>query len=236
MALKIIDTGKRSAQENMDIDAGLLKDLGDEPILHIYEWDGPSATHGHFIKPADYLDLTAAQNNTLQLGRRPTGGGIIFHVSDWAFSILIPSSHPKFSLNTLDNYHLINTCVQDAVKVFLGSDANLLPSEPIPLDESCRNFCMAKPTKYDVMLGSQKIAGSAQRRVRGGFLHQGSICVAHPPKVLLEDVLLPGTQVLTAMEQNTFSLLGGEASRSALAEARNQVKNLLTHQFETQLA
>ena len=236
MGLKILDTGKRSAQENMDIDAALLKDLENHPILHIYEWDGPSATHGHFIKPSDYLDLAASEKNSLQLGRRPTGGGIIFHVTDWAFSILIPSSHPKFSLNTLDNYHLINTCVQEAVKTFLGSAASLLPTEPIPLDESCRNFCMAKPTKYDVMLGPQKIAGSAQRRVRQGFLHQGSICVAHPPKALLQDVLLPGTQVLTAMEQNTFSLLGTEANTAALSDARAQIKNLLIDEFQKHLA
>lgn len=235
MTLKILDTGKRSAQENMDIDAALLKDLGAEPILHIYEWDGPSATHGHFIKPSDYLCLHKAEENTLQLGRRPTGGGIIFHVSDWAFSILVPSTHPQFSLNTLDNYHLINTAVQAAVKQFIDHDPNLLPEEPIPLDESCRSFCMAKPTKYDVMLGSQKIAGAAQRRMRQGFLHQGSICVAHPPKALLEAVLLPGTQVLSAMEQNTYSLLGKEAGLYELVEARACIRDLLIEQFKARL-
>ena len=35
--------------------------------------------------------------------------------------------------------------------------------------------CFANPVRDDVMLLGRKIAGAAQRRTRGGFLHQGSI-------------------------------------------------------------
>ena len=228
MVLKIIETKPAPAQVIMDLDGVLLANLEKTPLLHLYEWAGPSATYGHFVKPADFLNLEQAKKRGLALGRRPTGGGIIFHVSDWAFSVLVPSSHPQFSLNTLDNYKLINNAVLLAVKEFLGQDPNLLPSEPIPMDESCRSFCMAKPTKYDVMLGPQKIAGAAQRRVRQGFLHQGSISIAHPCSSFLKDVLLPNTQVLAAMEQNTFSLLGRQAQEQELATLRMQMQILLT--------
>jgi lipoate-protein ligase A len=35
--------------------------------------------------------------------------------------------------------------------------------------------CFAGPVRYDVMSGSRKIAGGAQRRTKRGLLHQGSI-------------------------------------------------------------
>lgn len=238
--LKILDTGRAPAQANMDIDAALLRDLDDVPILHLYDWEGPSATHGHFIRPADYLDLDQVQKQKLNLGKRPTGGGIIFHVSDWAFSVLVPSKSSQYSLNTLDNYALVNRAVQDAVRSLIQTDLlpELLPHEPVPLDASCAQFCMAKPTKYDVMLGNQKIAGAAQRRMRQGFLHQGSICLALPSPELLEAVLLPGTQVLSAMQQNTFSLLGREANASELCDLRHQMRlsfvTALEKTFETE--
>ena len=183
-----------------------------------------------------------AEKHNLNLGKRPTGGGIIFHVCDWAFSVLVPSQSTHYSLNTLDNYALINRAVQEAVRSLLQTDLlpELLPHEPTPLDASCSQFCMAKPTKYDVMLGGQKIAGAAQRRMRQGFLHQGSICLALPPIDLLAAVLLPDTQVLAAMQQNTFSLLGREATASELSDLRHQMRLSLTaalqKTFETQPA
>jgi lipoate-protein ligase A len=35
--------------------------------------------------------------------------------------------------------------------------------------------CFANPVRADVMIDGRKIAGAAQRRTRGGLLHQGSI-------------------------------------------------------------
>ncbi len=223
MKLKILDTGKAAAQVNMDLDAALLKDLDDTPILHLYEWEGPSLTHGHFIKPEDHLDLAEAQKHNLAIAKRPTGGGMIFHVSDYAFSILIPAAYAK---STLENYQLINTCVQQAVEKLLDEAPELLPDDPNPQAESMRHFCMAKPTIYDVMLRGYKIAGAAQRRMRQGFLHQGSISLALPPAELLQGVLRH-SEVARSMSEHTISLLG---TRS-LSEVRARIRELLTAEF-----
>src|SRR4029078_7336771 len=99
----IIDTGEKSAEENMRLDADLLERAAEwaYPILHLYEWAAPSATFGHFIDPGQFLNLDRVIQKGLQLARRPTGGGIIFHLWDMAFSVLVPSHLPEFSLNTL---------------------------------------------------------------------------------------------------------------------------------------
>ena len=127
MRWEVIDTGCRSAQENMLWDAKMLSCLADreKPILHLYDWAGDSATFGHFVDPADYLDLAAADKRGLQLARRSTGGGIVFHIWDMAFSVLVPANCPEFSLNTLENYAFVNNAVLWAVKEFLGEASEM---------------------------------------------------------------------------------------------------------------
>ncbi len=232
---KILDTGKGSAQENMAIDANLLEKMkpDDSPILHLYDWEGKAATYGYFLDPGKFLDLAVAERVGLSLVRRPTGGGIIFHVSDFAFSVLVPANFPHYSTNTLDNYDFINTAVKRGVNNFLETSESLtlLPEEPTPLDESCRHFCMTKPTKYDVMLQGRKIAGAAQRQRKQGYLHQGSIAIALPKENFLNEVLLEGTQVHEAMLENTFSILGREWTPNDLEEVRETLKRQLQEEL-----
>ena len=215
----------------MDLDAKLLEQMrpNDAPLLHLYEWGEDCGTYGYFLKPENYLDLEKARKWDLSLARRPTGGGIVFHICDLAFSVLVPSGFALFSLNTLDNYNFINDKVKKAVKKFLHmpEDPSLLPSEPLPLDESSRSFCMAKPTIYDVMIKGKKIAGAAQRKQKQGYLHQGSIAIALPQENFLQDVLLPNTRVLDAMRLNTFSILGKDYTSSDLKEVRHKLRHLL---------
>ncbi|NGX51315.1 MAG: Octanoyltransferase LipM [Chlamydiae bacterium] len=230
---KILDTGTASAEQNMAIDAELLENLSpdDPPLLHFYDWEGDSATYGYFLSPSKLLNLEGARARGLSLARRPTGGGVVFHLSDLAFSILLPAHSPHFSLNTLDNYNFINSGVKRAVKTFLEKPSLLL-EEPLPFDESCRHFCMAKPTKYDVMgEDGRKIAGAAQRRRKEGYLHQGSISIALPKEDFLDAVLLPGTQVREAMFQNTFSILGSGWTPADLQEVRETLKHQLQKEF-----
>ena len=232
---KILDTGIRSAKENMDLDAALLENLSpnDAPILHFYGWEGDAATYGHFLKPSTLLNMSAVHSRGLTLARRPTGGGMVFHLCDLAFSALVPANSPDFSINTLHNYNFINSRVKKAVKSFLQNAGlfSLLPEEPTPLDENCRHFCMAKPTKYDVMLQGRKIAGAAQRKRKQGYLHQGSIAIALPKEDFLNAILLPSTQVKEAMFQNTYSILGRDWTSSDVEEVREKLKLQLQKEF-----
>lgn len=235
MQWEIIDTGVEEAETLMRKDAALLESLGERklPIVHFYEWKNDSATYGYFIRPDAFLNVENAGRRGLDLARRPTGGGIVFHAWDWAFSVLVPASCPHFSMNTLENYAFINNAVLNAVKSFLkNTETRLTPDDSIELDAGCSRFCMAKPTKYDVMLKERKIAGAAQRKQKGGFLHQGTIALTMPPEEYLKDVLLPGTRVLEAMQAHTFPLLGAQATKDELQEARVNLKKLLRVSLE----
>ena len=227
----IVNTGVAKAHENMNYDHELLDSLSSESpmILHLYEWQGDCATYGYFIKPFDFLSEQGVQNRGLTLARRPTGGGIIFHVWDLAFSVLVPSSSSYFSDNTLINYKFVNSSVLSAAKEFLKttSDVEIIPEDFHPIDLSCKKFCMAQPTKYDVVLGGKKIAGAAQRKTNKGFLHQGTISLIMPPKDYLDDVLLSNTQVADAMMLNTFPLMGDKATKEEMSYAKEIMQKLL---------
>lgn len=229
---QVIDTGSASAEQNMALDCSLLNGLASgqkQPVLHLYDWDKPSATYGHFTDPAKLLRKEALTNERLQLARRPTGGGIIFHLTDVAFSVLVPSGHPGYSANVMENYAFVNRFVIEAVKLFINGreEPVLMPNEPALADTEIRSFCMAKPTKYDVMLGGRKVGGGAQRRTKHGFLHQGSISLALPDEAFLDHILLPESSVLDAMHTYTCVLLDSPFSPKQLAEAQRAMRKLL---------
>lgn len=228
----VIDTGVSTAEENMAYDLHLLDKLAspqiEGPILHLYAWDKPSATFGYFTDPFKLLDADAVLESGLQLAKRPTGGGMIFHMTDVAFSILVPAGHLGYSLNVLENYAFVNRLVIETVKRFTSEQVvpTLFNNKPQATDEKC-HFCMAKPTKYDVMLDGRKVGGGAQRRTKHGFLHQGSISLALPDEVFLSKVLLPNTGILEAMQSTTYSLLPGRPAPAQLRGAQQMLRQLL---------
>jgi lipoate-protein ligase A len=230
----VIERSKASANDNMMQDRYLLQNLSrhTSPILHFYDWEGPSATYGHFIDPLRYFNHEALALGKINVARRPTGGGIIFHTCDYAFSVLVPSSHPSFSINTLENYGLINRAVIEAVHLFLNEECleqriALLAKSPKPLHSSCQNFCMAQPTQYDVMIEGRKVGGAAQRRTKDGFLHQGTIALGMPSESYLTEVLLESVPIIEGMKRHGFSLLGDAWSCAELETARKKMRRIL---------
>ena len=237
--LQILDTGTAAAQANMDRDEQLLEELHPDgnPILHFYEWDRPSATYGYFADPGKHLDLEKAKARGLGLGKRPTGGGIVFHIWDFAFSFLMPSGHPAFSLNTLENYQFVNEAVLKAVdRLFHVPESTLISKSYHSLSPDCQNFCMARPTQYDVVHQGRKVAGAAQRRKSQGYLHQGTISLAAPHIDLLKDVLFSKQAVPEAMASYTFAPLGLCWKPDALKKARVKIRNRLIEELNSALS
>lgn len=230
ISLHVIESSPASAESIMATDAFLLSTLTpDGPvILHLYEWNGPCLTYGHFTDPAKYLHPYAALELGLQMARRPTGGGIIFHLTDLAFSILIPANHPGFSLNTLENYAFINERISNVVSEFSSGrqtpvlykqDSGSLSVERYP-------FCMAKPTRYDLLINGKKIGGAAQRRTKQGLLHQGSLSLVPTPESVLKTVLKEKLQVMHAISDQAGYLLE-DNDQYRLDQARLTLRDLI---------
>jgi lipoate-protein ligase A len=202
----------------MALDLKLLEEMraDDAPLLHFYEFAGPAATYGHFMKP----ELFLKGGHGLDLAKRPTGGGMLFHLWDLTFSVLISRNCRGYSPDVMENYKFVNELVVQALGEYLEKPLiNLLPEEPEPLDEACKHFCFAKPTKYDVMIDGKKVCGAAQRRKPNGYLHQGSISVCMPDFDYLQGLFLEENRVVEAMKIYTCALSSG-----AVDDARREVR------------
>ena len=101
----------------------------------------------------------------------------------------------------------------------------LLAEEQKPFNETCRYFCLAKPTKYDVIFSGRKVGGAAQRRTKEGFLHQGSITLGMVSRNFLEDVL-EDKEVIDAMTRNSCALLSEDETIGQLQDAKRLMHQL----------
>lgn len=232
MKWDLLDTGVASAEKNMALDYALLEELGSRknPLLHLYDWETDSATYGHFIDPSEWLNENEVSKKQLSLAKRPTGGGLIFHQWDYAFSVLIPSTHPFYTTNTLENYAFVNHCVAKSIRRFLQMQEipDLLQEEPVEETPASKHFCMAKPTKYDVMYNGRKVGGAAQRKTKEGFLHQGTIALLVPDPVYIASITKEGSLLSKAMQRNTFPLIHDQKD---LADARREMRQFLIEEF-----
>ena len=221
------------AQSIMDKDAKLLEDLAydQRACLHLYEWKNPSITYGHFIKIEKMLQLEELKNHKIDLAKRPTGGGVIFHLYDYAFSFLLPSKSPFFSDRPIENYRFVHEILTKALSdIFPKKASYLLQNDPID-STTAANFCMAKPTIYDLMMDEKKIAGAAQRKKNHGYLHQGTISITRPDPLLLKKILVDSEEVEAKMQNNGFYLLDQNSSLEEILIIKEKIKKQLITSF-----
>jgi lipoate-protein ligase A len=231
MTLEMPTLSKLSPVDNMKWDESLLQSLEHHPrpILHFYNWEQPAVTYGYFMDPSLHLK----SGTDLKSGRRPTGGGMIFHHCDLAFAVLIPAAHPGYSVNTLSNYAFINEAVRKAIEKFKVNTPAFFQKECIK--EGCSDFCMAKPTIYDVIIEGKKVGGGAQRRTKHGLLHQGTVALALPSKEFLTTHLLQGELLYEQMQNNSLSLLPEKYTPQDFEEASTHLKRHLIQELRLRL-
>ena len=137
MDITLLNTGARSAHENMEIDRTLLENLeiDADPILHLYQWEPEAITYGHFTSLDKHIDIRAMNKKGLKAARRVTGGGVTLHFTDYAFlqinsflvlsdsgSISEESSILKFKSLNLRNTHERHEAMEEGTVMMVGMD------------------------------------------------------------------------------------------------------------------
>ncbi|MDX2185649.1 MAG: lipoate--protein ligase family protein [Opitutaceae bacterium] len=167
------------AAENMAADFLLLKrypQSGYARVRH-YGWHRPACTFGYSQK-IDYVRSQLAGGETVELCRRPTGGGVVDHRNDWTYALVLPPGHDLFEAPAPRSYR----AVHEIIATLLAAKG-----EPVELKESCEpsgeecapgpGVCFKKPELFDVLRrdDGRKVAGAAQKRTKQGLLFQGSL-------------------------------------------------------------
>lgn len=165
---------------NMARDEALMQCVGlDEspPTLRLYQWSVPTISLGYFQKYSQFEDLPSPAGD-LAVVRRITGGGAILHDLELTYSLTLPIDHSLLS----DGPNHLYEMAHDAVIASLATENVHVERCGSTDDSNARRgpfFCFARRHCYDVLLGHDKIAGSAQRRTRQAVLQHGSIILAN---------------------------------------------------------
>ena len=166
------DVAAHSAATNMAIDEALLGSAT-VPSIRFYKWQSPALSFGYFGRFADVAGYARERD----LVRRWTGGGIVFHGNDLTYSIVIPVNDAVFGESSIWIYEKVHRALTNAL-VEAGQRATVAGVADLGSGINAAGYkghCFANAVRDDVMIDGRKIAGAAQRRTRGGLLHQGSI-------------------------------------------------------------
>jgi lipoate-protein ligase A len=184
---------------NMALDEALLHTAAKRgrPLLRVYAWEKPSVSFGYFQK----FPETLAERH--EVVRRPTGGGVVYHVQDTTYTVVVPPSNALYAMKTADAY----CALHEAVAAAFESQPAL---HRAPLRSPQGQYeCFQRPVHGDVVADGRKLAGGAQRRTKSGLLHQGSIAVK-----LSADQIKRGFQEALGVGFEIYELVDVERTRT----------------------
>jgi lipoate-protein ligase A len=180
MNLEVLPQRTGGAAENMATDFLLLQRYPREKVARYrhYDWRSPAFTFGYSQKIA-FVRSQLPAGETLDLCRRPTGGGVVDHRDDWTYSLVIPRGHPLEEARATQSYRAIHEALAGALGE-AGVPVVLKPvSESAPGAEpgGPAGVCFERAEVFDVVHADSgaKIAGGAQKRNKRGLLFQGSL-------------------------------------------------------------
>ncbi len=188
MEFRVIDTGKNSAAMNMAIDEAIM--LSRIPTLRFYDWQPPAVSIGYFQGMTQEVDLKAAKDIDVDVVRRLTGGGAVFHESELTYSLIAPESSGVVSRNILESYGQICGFVIRGLKK-LGIRAEFKPIN-------------------DIVVNGKKISGNAQTRRGGMVLQHGTVLLGVDVKRMFSILKVPDEKIrdkmISAADERVTSL------------------------------
>jgi lipoate-protein ligase A len=222
--------GAHGARENMRRDAALLEDAADggEPVLRLFTFAPAGITLGRAQDPARELDLERAAADGVEWAVRPTGGRAIFHAREWTFSLATPLGEGDWAATPEAAYARTCALLHGALRalgipVELSPGSSRLGSPRAPGAPAAP--CFASAARHELTLGGRKLAGIAQRAVRGALLQQGSVLLGEGHLRLadylrLEPELREGVRAaLAASASHAGGHLPADAPLESLADA-----------------
>jgi len=168
----LLEPQGRSGPENMAVDVALLEraDRMGEAFLRLYRFDPPCLSLGRNEAAGGY-DRAAIPRLGIDVARRPTGGGAVWHEHELTYAVAAPIA----AFGSLRQaYRAIHQRLLTALRL-LGADVALAPDRPTARPPVPPSACFSQPVGGEVLLRTRKLVGSAQMRRGGAFLQHGSI-------------------------------------------------------------
>jgi lipoate-protein ligase A len=175
--------GAHDAPFNMARDEALLEravaDPAAPPVLRLFAFDPPGITLGRAQDAERELDLDGLDRAGVRWASRPTGGRAIWHEEEWTFSLVTRLGPSGWAASPAAAYVRTAALLARALQR-LGVPAVLSPGSARGVGAprapaGAAPPCFASTARHELSLEGRKLAGIAQRAVRGALLQQGSI-------------------------------------------------------------
>jgi lipoate-protein ligase A len=176
--IRVLETGDNSGPWNMALDEVLMLNSVNEriPILRLYGWKPATVSIGYFQSLDDEVDREKCRQAGIDVVRRMTGGGAVFHDSELTYSF-ITKVYPQ---NIMESYSLICDPVVTCITK-LGFDAKFVPLNDI------------------IINNKKKVSGNAQTRKNNALLQHGTILLDVDVERMFSALKVPSEKVKDKM-------------------------------------
>jgi lipoate-protein ligase A len=216
------------AYTNMAIDEAIMKARIENRVpntLRFYMWKPSAVSIGRFQKLADKIHVENCKKHGVDIVRRITGGGAVYHDSDGEITYSIITKTKNLGCKDLDllcAYQKICSGLNEAIKI-LGAKADYHPPDP----KRCPNLTIS----------GKKISGNAQSSKKGVLLQHGTFLldIDHekmftflrvPWAKTLNDVLAVSKRKLTSARQELNTEFSTEEAYQALVRGFEKALNV----------
>ncbi|MBC8040381.1 MAG: lipoate--protein ligase family protein [Opitutaceae bacterium] len=141
MQLDLLPVRTAGAAENMAADFLLLQRYPEPTHARFrhYDWRGPAFTFGYSQKItyvreqlanilSSGVERVVPNALSVDITRRPTGGGVVDHRDDWTFALVIPRGHALYDARATESYRQVHADLVAALRA---------QGQPVILKETC---------------------------------------------------------------------------------------------------
>jgi lipoate-protein ligase A len=176
---RFLNTGLRDGSYNMALDRVLANSVRQGkslPVVRFFGWNPPAVSLGYNQKLSD-LNFEECRRAGFDVVRRPTGGRAVIHQDEFTYSVIAPENDPMVGGSIMHTYGRIAEALLMGLKE-LGVNAEMVRSTAPDVSGRGSALCFAAAGRYEITFKGKKLIGSAQRRMDGMILQQGSLLLA----------------------------------------------------------
>lgn len=164
--------------------------------------------------------LDTCRKHGIDLVRRLTGGRLVVHSGDFTFSIVVQSSNPFFGGSVYRTYRAVSLPFLNALRnmgvAVEWRKAALSDDEGRERRARKSGLCFDATSRYEIVVGGQKILGISQYRRADAILVQGTLLLEKPDELYGK---LFGDRVSTEGFSSVGDALGSSVRFETVARA-----------------
>jgi lipoate-protein ligase A len=205
---RFIGIKTNDATSNMAIDEAIVLARSQDRVpntVRLYKWKPPAVSIGYFLKINEVADLQACKKLGIDVVRRISGGGAVYHSeNEVTYSAIVNQDDPVVSQDVIELYKKLSGAIASVPRK-LGLEASFEPGHP----GVCPNMIVA----------GKKISGNAQARKKGVILQHGTLLLDCDLDVMSKVLRMPFSLIADKVttikrELQKSSFQGGEITAS----------------------